>query len=138
MNYIVDASVILQSILQENCQTHEWLAETLLRQEVEKTNQFLFSSTFLPLGVANGLRFSLKETSQLSKAIRRFNRLPIELIEVNQGLVKESLFKAKQLNTTVYDTSYHLLALKRDAVFVTADKQYFAKARGLGSIELLQ
>jgi predicted nucleic acid-binding protein len=41
------------------------------------------------------------------------------------------------LNHHLFDTLYHAVALEQDAALVTADEAYFAKARHLGSIELL-
>lgn len=45
---------------------------------------------------------------------------------------------AIKLNHNLFDTLYHALALEQGATLVTADERYFAKARQLGNIELLQ
>ena len=42
-----------------------------------------------------------------------------------------------QLNHHLFDTLYHAVALESDAELITADRKYFDKARGLGSITLL-
>jgi predicted nucleic acid-binding protein len=42
-----------------------------------------------------------------------------------------------QLNHHLFDTLYHAVALENDAELITADRKYFNKARGLGSITLL-
>lgn len=41
------------------------------------------------------------------------------------------------LDHHLFDTLYHAVALEHGAEFITADKQYFDKARSLGSITLL-
>lgn len=41
------------------------------------------------------------------------------------------------LNHHLFDTLYHAVALEHGAELVTADKKYFNKACGLGSISLL-
>ncbi len=42
-----------------------------------------------------------------------------------------------QLNHHLFDTLYHAVAFEYNAEFVTADRKYFEKARGLGAIRLL-
>ena len=41
------------------------------------------------------------------------------------------------LNHHLFDTLYHAVALEEGATLVTADAAYFAKAKDLGSVELL-
>jgi predicted nucleic acid-binding protein len=41
------------------------------------------------------------------------------------------------LNHHLFDTLYHAVALEEGAMLVTADAAYFAKAKDLGSVELL-
>ena len=50
---------------------------------------------------------------------------------------KKALEIAYELGTTVYDASYHVLAIARNAIYITADKKYFDKAKQLGNIELI-
>ena len=38
---------------------------------------------------------------------------------------------------TIYDSIYHALAIQLDAVFLTADKKHYAKAKEYGHIKLL-
>ncbi len=42
-----------------------------------------------------------------------------------------------QMNHHLFDTLYHAVAIEHGAVLITSDEQYFRKARGMGSIELL-
>ncbi len=42
------------------------------------------------------------------------------------------------LKAHLFDTLYHAVALETGATLVTADDRYFAKARGEGSIVMLQ
>jgi predicted nucleic acid-binding protein len=135
--YVIDASVVLQFILQEGPIDQLWLSEALRQQERQPNQQFLFSTSLLPLEVANALRFNLPSQKQMHKAISRFNELPLTILPLSAQLVEDSLLMAHRLGTTVYDTSYHILALERGAVFVTADGDYYKKAQELGSVELV-
>jgi predicted nucleic acid-binding protein len=38
---------------------------------------------------------------------------------------------------TIYDSIYHALAIQLDAIFLTADKKHYAKAKDYGHIKLL-
>lgn len=71
------------------------------------------------------------------------NRLTaIGALAVEKPASPTTLIKAAELaiklNHHLFDTLYHAMALEHDATLVTADERYFAKARKLGSIELLQ
>lgn len=44
---------------------------------------------------------------------------------------------AADLDAHLFDTLYHAVALSREAVLVTADRRYFEKAAGVGSLAIL-
>ncbi len=137
MSYVVDASVILQALLSERTKAKQWLATVLAKKEQGTSGAALISSCLLPLEVANGLRYTLGNTQKAQQVMTSFNRLPIKVVDLSPDLIVESVAEAKRLQTTVYDTSYHLLALQRGLVFATADEKYFRKAKGLGQIKLV-
>lgn len=60
----------------------------------------------------------------------------LELTVIDDPLIYLRAMKlAKELKHPLYDTKYHALALEtEDTMFVTADEQYFRKAKRLGSI----
>ena len=45
---------------------------------------------------------------------------------------------AEQLDRHVFDTLYHAVALERDATLITADEEYYRKARRLGHMIRLE
>lgn len=45
---------------------------------------------------------------------------------------------SRDLDHHLFDTLYHALALRRDALFLTEDRRYFRKASAMGSIRLLE
>lgn len=44
---------------------------------------------------------------------------------------------AADLDAHLFDTLYHAVALSREALLVTADRRYFERAAGVGSLEIL-
>jgi len=50
----------------------------------------------------------------------------------------ELIFKLmKDLSVSFYDASYHALSQRMGGIFITADDNYYEKARSTGNIELL-
>ncbi len=133
--YILDASVILTFLLSEKADTVKKVTG-LLRQTKDKKVK-LYSSPLLPLEVTNGLRFSLIDEKQAGDILEIFLTLPIELQNLTDGHYLKALPLSYKLGTSVYDTSYHQLALSLGGTFVTADNKYFTKAKHLKAIELV-
>ena len=59
-SWVVDASFILRSLLSPNSQTSDFLRK-IFRQE-KKGRVKIYSTSSLPLEVANGLRFTLNDS----------------------------------------------------------------------------
>jgi len=90
----------------------------------------------LPFEVANALRFNIKDPTLAIKTYEVFSRLPIDITPLSAGQLGEALVASYRFATTLYDTSYHLLAKLMGATFITCDREYFKKADSWGSIEL--
>ena len=133
--YVVDASVVLTGILENQKTVVDEVREYFVQAEGNKLE--LYSSSFLKMEVCNGLRFNEKDLSKSTKLLSVFFKLPIKFIDFNHALYEESLSTSYKLNATVYDTSYHILAKAHNAVFLTCDEEYYKKAKGLGDIELI-
>jgi len=69
--------------------------------------------------------------------LEKFLKLPIEFFGFSEVHYIKILNLSYQFGTSFYDTSYHFLAKLLKGVFLTADKDYFKKARGFGCIKLL-
>ncbi len=132
---VIDASVILVYLLEEQKSVADKVASLL--KKAEQKSIVLLSTSLFPLEVANGLRFSMKDASHAAEILNDFSILPIEIIALNNIQIKKALEIAYELGTTVYDASYHVLAIARNAIYITADKKYFDKAKQLGNIELI-
>ena len=133
--YLLDASVILCFLLEKNPRLKKQV--TSLLKAVARNQAQLFSSPLLPLEVANGLRFILKDPALANQAYRTFLKLPITYLTFTSAQHQKVLSLSYQLNTTVYNTSYHLLAITRKAEFITSDSAYYQKAKSLHHIKLL-
>ena len=59
----------------------------------------------------------------------------MELPVISESTVyKRAAALASDLNQHLFDTLYHAVALERQAVLISADRRYYAKARRLGWI----
>lgn len=134
--YVVDASVVLCYLLEQKASVVNKLEKLLT--DIQKTGKTKFFSSFLlPLEVGNGLRFTLKDEELAAEVFEKFLKLPIENFSFSKPQLQKILALAYMLNTTFYDTSYHLLARSRKATFVTCDEEYYKKAKDLGDIVFL-
>lgn len=133
--YILDASVVLTFLLGKNSSLKNNFI-TILNQ-VKKGRVKLYSSYLLPLEVGNGLRYSLEDEKLAAEVLEKFLKLPIEFFVFSQIHYNKILNLSHQFATSFYDTSYHFLARLLKGVFLTADKDYFEKAKEFGSIRLL-
>ena len=133
--YILDASVILTFLLGNNQKIEKEFSKIL---KLTKTGKIKFYSTYLlPLEVGNGLRFSLKDKKLASETLEKFSRLPIQLSFFTNPQLTKILHLSYLFNASFYDTSYHYLAKFLKGIFLTADIEYFKKAKSFGQIELL-
>ncbi|MFH0942594.1 MAG: type II toxin-antitoxin system VapC family toxin [Candidatus Beckwithbacteria bacterium] len=133
--FIIDASVVLGYLLKSNKSASKEFP-ILLRKTVGKQIKIL-SLSFLPLEVANGLRFSKTNNEAAVIILEKFIKLPIKLISLSNDLLVKATDYAYQNKATVYDTAYHLLAISRNSTLLTCDKQYWQAAKQLNHVEFL-
>lgn len=134
--YVVDASVILKTILQEDATVSDKF--NVILQEVKSKKAELYSIKFLKTEVANGIRFGERDKDLGFKYYDIFLSLPIKCVTLSKSQHKGCLPLSYELGTTVYDTSYHVLAKAQNAIFLTCDEDYYKKAKDLGGIELIK
>ena len=130
--YIIDASVIVTSLSDQSGNVNKKFRSLLN----EKGGQ-LISTVFLDLEVANAIRFLDRDITRVKNYLDAFFELPIKKVNLNKGQIQEVVNISATNETTVYDTSYHFLAISMDGVFVTCDRDYFQKSKHLGYIEYL-
>lgn len=106
---------LLQGALNEDCrflQPPHWIAEVV---SVVARKRPLDAA----LALTNLLEMTCHETIQTAHAYARAVDLSL------------------QLDHHLFDTLYHAVALEENAMLVTADSQYFNKAKKLGNIVML-
>lgn len=133
--YILDASVVLSFLLDENLSIKKKLLTILKQAETGKLR--LISFYLLPLEVGNGLRYSLADKKLAQEALEKFLNLPLDYFVFRPAHYSRILQLAYFSGTSFYDTAYHFLAQLLRGTFLTADAAYFKKARNLGSVKLL-
>lgn len=132
MNAIVsDASVLLTALFG----TSDQVATKLERLLHDKTSA-VHILPFTVIELANGIRFSTRNVPTATRVLERFTALALPVIELAPADLHAIIDLSYRLNTTVYDTSYHYVALMHEGKFVTCDHEYFKKASQLGHIEL--
>jgi predicted nucleic acid-binding protein len=127
---VVDASVVVSVF------TRNDINEKILSFLSENSGK-LYSHSFLNTEVANALRYFYKADHQIIKAMNLVDLLFIKVLEFDENSLGESILIALETGDTVYDASYHRLALSHDLEFVTLDKKYYDKANHLGNIRFL-
>jgi len=68
----------------------------------------------------------------------KFLDLGLEIYTPDSNGVEQIILMAFEIDATVYDCSYHFVANELGGIFLTCDKEYFKKAKKLGSIELIR
>lgn len=133
---IIDTSFVLRALLDTKSNIAEIFRNIFKEQKVQKVK--IYSTSFLSYEVANGLRFSLKDQKLAEEIFSKFNQLEIKYFNLNSRQIQTILSKSYNFGTTVYDTSYHILAKLLEGDFYTCDKEYFLKAEKEGNIFLVK
>ncbi|MBI2616610.1 type II toxin-antitoxin system VapC family toxin [Candidatus Gottesmanbacteria bacterium] len=133
--FIVDASILLRTLSNKGGTADIFLRKLLADQKSNSTH--LYSTSFLMIEVANGLRFSLGDEKFARDSLRRLSILPIRYIEITSSYLEEALRWSYTYKTTVYDSIYHVVAKMLDGTFLTCDDEYYQKAKSVGNIKLL-
>jgi len=134
-NYIIDASVIVSMLLHKDENILEVIEKIFI--ETEKGKARIWAPELLHYEVSNALRFSVKEKALTQEFFDTYLQFPIKYFSLNDIHLREAINYSYIQNTTVYDTSYHFLALLLNGTLYTRDKKYYKNAKGLGLIKLI-
>jgi predicted nucleic acid-binding protein len=132
---ILDASIVLTGLLCADEKKTAIIKKII--KEGKGGKREIWSTDFLSIEVANGLRFSIKDSQLAQEVFEKFKMLPIQLFDLNSHHLKEIMSWSYEMNTTVYETSYHFLSILMKATYFTCDEEYYKKAKQRGSIELI-
>jgi len=133
--YVIDSSIILSVGIEKNPKTTVLYSDLI--RKIEKKKVKLYAPVLLKYEVANGLRFSALSKEELYKFWDCFSDAPIIYFDVDKSFFSTVARLAKKMDTTLYDTIFHYIAMVIDGTFLTRDKKYYQKARILGNIELI-
>ncbi len=134
-HYVLDASVIVKWLIPENPDEHnvdEALA--LLSALREGTIVVWQPCHWLAEIAAVGVRL---KPDTITDDIADLQELGIVSVTEPQALWNIACSLAIRLNHHLFDTLYHAVALHSGALLITADEQYFRKAKEIGNIKLL-
>lgn len=133
--YILDASIIVTAFLQKEEKVDLFFKKIV--QQLKDKKIEVYSTSFLYYEVANALRFAIKDEKKSLKFFNRIAYMPIKEFQLDPMQLEEVIRLSYELQTTIYDTSYHYLAQLLNGIFVTCDKAYYQKAKHLGHIMII-
>lgn len=136
---VLDSGVFAKIFLQEE---DSETVKALLRAIGERDLPVLCPDIFLyeVLSIAAQNSYPLEQTLKL---IRSFEKAQLTIMPLTSRQLQLAMRMAedgheKSGYPSIYDSAYHALALSAQGVFITADKRHIAKARGYGSVAVLE
>ena len=132
--YVLDASFIVEAFTVKGRARSQM---RILLQEVAKKEAQLHAPSLLAYEFGNAMLSGKFSAEELDMLYVRFDSLQIELATPSSVLLRMASDAAAAQKTALYDMAYHQLALLLAGIFITCDAKYYAKARELGSIELV-
>lgn len=91
----------------------------------------------LPLELANGVRYAGLTMDDSIELVEEFERLHIELFDLDAALLGHATRLAFEHRTSVYDAVFLALAREIDCDLVTADRRAFARTAPQPDVRLL-
>ncbi len=133
--YVLDASVIVKWLIPESPIEHDVeQALALLAGLRDNTISVRQPPHWLAEVVAVGVRL---KPDTITDDIADLQELGIFTETATQPIWETACSLSHRLHHHLFDTLYHAVALKSDAVLITADEHYFRKAQNIGNILLL-
>ena len=132
---VLDSSVALKWIFAD-----EEGAEHAMRVRNEHAsgkNEIVVPSLFF-YEIANVLASKVKlSAAETLEAFELISAFEFSVDEFENSEYMESMSFAIKHKVSVYDASYHVLAMRLGCRFLTADRKFFNKVKELGVVELL-
>jgi predicted nucleic acid-binding protein len=132
---VLDSSVALKWIFAD-----EGGAEHALRvrdDHISGKSEIAVPSLFF-YEIANVLATKVKlSTEEVLEAFELISAFELNVHELDSPEYLEAMTLAMKQRVSVYDASYHLLASRLGCRFLTADRKFWEKVKGLGVAELL-
>lgn len=132
MKYVIDSSVILELFLGNSDEMSHKIFTFLDANKSEITSHLL-----LYIEIYNVVNKRIKDPQQRKVIQDQILQLNLQLIDVPLLTITHTASEiAQRFGVTMYDASYHALALQTNQIFVTFDRKYVDKARSLGGAKL--
>lgn len=129
---IIDASVALKWFLQEG---EEDLSEAqALLQNLSDVTLYAPQHFFIEVGAT----LYRKQKSLAKKELLALMEMGIILVKCHEALLTIADRLIKKYEVSLYDASYHALALYLSGTLITADQKYFKTTRKEGGVMLLK
>ena len=133
--YVLDASVIVKWLLPENPNEHN-VSEALALLSALQNGTITVQQPCHWLAEIAAVGVRLKPDT-IADDIADLQELGIVSVTEIQPLWDIACSLSIRLNHHLFDTLYHAVALHSGALLITADEQYFRKAKDIGNITLL-
>lgn len=137
--FVIDSCVFMKLFLNEE---DDEIAEKLI-QKIVTNNELIYVPDIFIYEVANITAAQQLDASQVFAILEKHKKSILKVIAPDYDILNQAIKMAKNGNNksgypSVYDCSYHALAIKLGCNFVTSDKKHFVKAKKFGFIKLLK
>lgn len=130
---VIDASVILKFVLRDDEDRREKALKILYGWLEGKYNIILPSLWLFEVGNI----LSKREPTHAGEILKRLLEYEYTEARITESLINIVLKLVREKGVTFYDAVYHAIAIQEKGRFVTADKDYFERAKDRGHIQLL-
>lgn len=141
MNYsciTIDSNVFAKSFLQEgDAETVKSLFRFIAEQDLKILCPDIFLYEVLSIAAQNSLPLT-----KVMRLFRTFEKANLHIAPLTERQLELAMRMAEDGNDksgypSIYDSSYHAVAISFGGIFITADKRHVAKAKQYGNIALL-
>jgi len=134
-NIVVDASVIVKWIAQEEKSTKALILRDLHKQGISVIHIPTLLYYEITNTLANNIGLPLQKITQFFETLESLE-LKEEQLQFRKDF-EEIAQLSQRYSTSSYDASYVYLAHKLNTEFITADSKLFTKTKKLGYVKLL-
>jgi len=132
---VLDSSVALKWIFADEEGSEH--AMRVRDEHVSGKSEIVVPSLFF-YEIANVLATKAKlSAAEALEAFELISAFEFSVDEFENSEYMEAMSFAIKHKVSVYDASFHLLAMRLGCLFLTADRKFFNKVKGLGVVELL-
>lgn len=132
---VLDSSVALKWIFADEAGAEQ--AERVRADHISGNNEIAVPFLFF-YEIANVLATKVKLSAEEAlEAFELISAFELNVHELDNFEFTEAMTLAMNHQVSVYDASYHVLAARLGCHFLTADRKFWEKVKGLGVAELL-